>query len=293
MRSSMAKDKYSAVWVSHSSICDFLRCPRLYYLNNVYKDPQTGHKIKVSSPPLSLGQAVHEVIESLSVLPVEDRFRQSLITTYDEVWKKVSGSRGGFADEEVEASYKERGKVMLQRVMEHPGPLKNLAVKINMDLPYYWLSEEDNIILCGKIDWLEYMQETDSVHIIDFKTGKTDEDGDSLQLPIYYLITSNCQKRTVAKASYWYIARNDELTTVELPDMQEAHERVYKIAKDIKLARQLDRFKCPQGNGCRFCKPLEVIVQGKATFVGVDDFGQDTYILGTEALDPSLDSVVH
>lgn len=289
----MPKDKYSAVWVSHSSIGDFLRCPRSYYLNNVYKDPQTGHKIKVSSPPLSLGQAVHEVIESLSVLPVEDRFRESLLTKYEEAWKKISGSLGGFSDPDVESTYKERGKVMLQRVMEHPGPLKNLAVKITMDLPYYWLSEEDNIILCGKIDWLEYMPDSDSVHIIDFKTGKNDEDGDSLQLPIYYLITSNCQKRTVAKASYWYIARNDEPTPVELPDSQEAYERVYKIAKEMKLARQLDRFKCPQGNGCRFCKPLEAIVQGKAMFVGVDEYGQDSYTVDAELAESSVDSIVH
>ncbi|QQS44706.1 PD-(D/E)XK nuclease family protein [Candidatus Roizmanbacteria bacterium] len=92
------------------------------------------------------------------------------------------------------------------------------AVKIKEDLPHYWLSEEDNIILCGKIDWLEYLPETDSVHIIDFKTSKYDEDGDSLQLPIYYLLVTNTQKREVSKASYWYLERNDDLTEKELPD---------------------------------------------------------------------------
>ena len=61
-------DKYTAYWVSHSSINDFLKCPRAYFLKNVYKDPKTGRKIKLISPPLALGQAVHEVVESLSVL---------------------------------------------------------------------------------------------------------------------------------------------------------------------------------------------------------------------------------
>jgi len=44
-------------------------------LRNVYKDPATGHKITVVTPPLSLGTAVHEVIEGLSVLSVEERLK--------------------------------------------------------------------------------------------------------------------------------------------------------------------------------------------------------------------------
>jgi len=46
------------------------------------------------------------------------------------------------------------------------------------------------------VDWLEYKEETDSVRIIDFKTGKFDEDPDSLQLPIYYLLATHTQTKT-------------------------------------------------------------------------------------------------
>ena len=93
----MAPDKYTAVWVSHSSIADFLTCPRAYYLKNVYKDPATGHKVQVIGPPLALGSAVHEVIESLSVLTVKDRFRESLLPKFDLAWAaKYGGKRGGF-----------------------------------------------------------------------------------------------------------------------------------------------------------------------------------------------------
>jgi ATP-dependent helicase/DNAse subunit B len=62
------------------------------------------------------------------------------------------------------------------------------------DLPHYWLSEDDGIILCGKIDWLQYLPDTDSVHIVDFKTSKNKEKANSLQLPIYLLLVSNTQK---------------------------------------------------------------------------------------------------
>ena len=142
----MAKDKYSAVWVSHSSISDFLRCPRAYYLRNVYKDPKTGHKITHMQPPLALGQAVHEVVESLSVLPVDLRFDVSLVKRFDVAWEKVAGKLGGFADKDEEQTYKARGIEMLKRLKKNPVPILKKAVKIQQELPYYWLSDEDNII---------------------------------------------------------------------------------------------------------------------------------------------------
>ncbi len=275
----MAKDKYSAVWVSHTSISDFLKCPRAYYLNNIYRNPDTGNKIQIMSPPLALGQVVHQVLESLSVLPTEERLQRSLIDRFHKVWPKVSGKKGGFFDETTERRYKERGEEMLRNVMEHPGPIKNLAVKIQEDLPYYWLSEEDNIILCGKIDWLEYLPEEDAVHIVDFKTGRKKENNESLQLPIYYLLVHNVQKRKVAKASYWYLRSDQEPTEKELPDLEEAKEKVLKVAKKMKLARQLEHFKCPEGEGgCPICNPLEEVAAGKAELVGTNDFGQDIFV---------------
>jgi len=281
----MVNDKYTAVWVSHSSISDWLTCPRAYFLKNVYKDPKTGHKISLMSPPLALGSAVHEVIEGLSVLPTDKRFDESLVAKFDKVWERFSGKKGGFSGSDDESRYKERGKEMLRNVMKNPGPLKNLAVKIQMDLPHYWLSEEDNIILCGKIDWLEYLKEEDMVHIIDFKTGKKTDQKESLQLPIYYLLVSNTQQREVKKASYWHVALADKPVEQKLPDIDEAREKILKIAKEIKLARQLERFVCPS-DGCRSCKQMEMIINGEGELVGVDDIRRDVYIL------PSASSAV-
>jgi ATP-dependent helicase/DNAse subunit B len=278
----MAKDKYSAVWVSHSRIADWLACPRAYYLKHEHRDPKSGNKITLMSPPLALGQAVHEVIESLSVLPVEKRFEKSLIEKLEEAWQKIQGKKGGFADKATEARYKEKAKKMLRRVGKKPGPLKRKALKIGMDpLPHYWLSEEDNIILCGKVDWLEYLADKNKIHIIDFKTGKKKEADDSLQLAIYHLLVSNCQKRKVDKASYWYIERADEPTEQKIKDLKKAEKKILKLAKEIKLAKQLDRFKCKHG-GCRRCDPWEAVVKGEAELVGIDSRGNDLYILSQD-----------
>lgn len=275
----MAKDKYTATWVSHTSIRDFLECPRAYYLKNVYRQSKNGHKIKLMSPPLALGQAVHEVIESLSVLAVNKRFEEPLMNKFERSWQKISGKKGGFLNPDIEEKYKNRGKAMLKRVTDNPGPLNQLAVKIKMDLPYYWLSEKDNLILCGKIDWLEYLPDLDGIHIIDFKTSKNEEDEDSLQLPIYHLLVHYCQKRHVHKASYWYLEHSSKLTEKKLPDIKTAQEKLLKIAKQIKLARQLELFKCKHQSGCRACRPLERIIHGEGQLVGVNEYRQDVYIL--------------
>ncbi|MEX0895513.1 MAG: PD-(D/E)XK nuclease family protein [Patescibacteria group bacterium] len=283
-------DMYTATWVSHSSIADFLRCPRAYFLNNIYKDPQTGHKIQLMSPALALGQAVHEALESLSVLPVASRFDIPLADRFEKSWKKISGERGGFTSESQEAEYKHRGSQMIARVAKNPGPLERLAVKIKTDLPKYFLSEEENIMLCGKVDWLEYLLKEDAVHIIDFKTGKREEADDSLQLPIYHLLVHNTQERKVARASYWYLHHSDELTEKELPDLVEAHEKVLTIAKKIKTQKKLQVFTCPNGDsGCRSCTPLEQIVAGEATFVGESNYRQDVYILKESRSDSGSD----
>jgi ATP-dependent helicase/DNAse subunit B len=276
----MKPDKYSAVWVSHSSISDFLKCPRSYYLRNIYKDPKTGHKMTIMNPPLALGQAVHEVIESLAVLPVEERLKISLVKRLDPSWLKVTGKRGGFRNYSIETQYRDRAVQMLINLQEDPGPLLKKAIKIksNMGLPNYWLSEKEGIILCGKIDWLSYDDETDSVHIIDFKTGKNEEKEESLQLPIYLLLATNTQTKKVAGVSYWYLDRDDGIVEKKLPNIKDSYKKVLEIAEEIKKARVKDNFVCSKG-GCNACRPYERILKGDGEIVGVSETRQDIYIL--------------
>jgi len=276
----MKPDKYSAVWVSHSSISDFLKCPRSYYLRNVYKNSKTGHKMTVMSPPLALGQAVHEVIESLAVLPVEERLKISLVKRLDFPWLKVTGKRGGFKNYSIETEYRERAIQMLINLQEDPGPLlkKAIRIKSDMGLPHYWLNGKEGIILCGKIDWLSYDDETDSVHIIDFKTGKNEEKEDSLQLPIYLLLATNTQTKKVTGVSYWYLDRDDGLVEKKLPNIKDSYKKIFEIAKEIKKVRAKNDFVCPKG-GCNACRPYERILKGEAEMVGVSETRQDIYIL--------------
>lgn len=275
-------DKYNAVWVSHSSIADFLKCPRLYYLHNVYKN-EAGRKINITSPALSLGIAVHETLEGLSKYKAEERFLRPLEEAFKENWQKISGKIGGFKSDHEENEAKTRGLSMILNVKANPGPLAKKTVKLqpsdNNMPPNFFLSEEENIILNGKIDWLEYIETDDSVRVIDFKTGKNMEKDDSLQLPIYILLLKNLQKRRVSGAAYWYLDLENGFVEKKLPDLEKAHAQVLEIARKIKTAREGMQFACPNGaKGCFGCRPFEKILKGEAEYIGIGGYGQEMYI---------------
>lgn len=273
------KDKYSALWLSYSSISDYLKCPRLYFLKNVHRNPKTWHKIAIISPQLTLGQVIHDVLDKISIYPKDERLKIPLTDIFDGFWQKILGKPGGFKNIQEETEIREKGLLMIGRINGHPGPLLRPAIKLKDSLPKIWLSEEDNIILCGKIDWLEYQPETDSVRIIDFKTGKFEEDPDSLQLQIYYILVEQLQNRIVAQVSFWYLDKDDEPVDGILPDATTALTRINEIAKKIYLARKLEHYKCTKKEGCLFCTPYEKVVRGEAELVGTNDRNVDVYII--------------
>ncbi len=289
-------DKYTAVWVSHSSMGDFLKCPRLYYLHNMYKDKKTGHKITIVNPHMALGVAVHEVLESLGDYPAHERMKQDLRADFEEAWKKVSGKLGGFITDTEEQEFKERGIKMLENVQKDPKFLINKRIKLPRETmnPNFFLSEDHNIILNGLVDWIEYLPD-DTLHIIDFKTGKKEESDSSLQLPIYLLLCNALQKRKVTKASYWYL-ESGNVVEKELPDAETAYRDVMDVALKVKEARKLAKrdgedkvFICPKGaydpitkeGGCFNCIPYEKILTGDESveFVGTGGFNQDMYMV--------------
>ncbi len=275
----MALSKTFPLWLSHTSIGDFLSCPRAYYLRHMYKDPKTKNKINIVNPYLALGNAVHDVLESLSTLKAEERMQQPLMELFEKEWEKFHGELGGFRSDAEEDEFKSRGKLMIQRVIDNPGIFLNKAIKLKSPdtlPPRFCISPEENIILCGKVDWLEYFPEDDSVHIIDFKTGTHSEREDSLQLPIYALLVKNCQKRDIKKISYWYLERDNIPLEMTLPDIGEAHTRIIQIAKQVKEFRLSGEYNCKR-HGCFSCSPLQDIVDGKAHFVRTSGY-QDIYV---------------
>ncbi len=262
----------------------------------MYKSPETGHKVSIVSSHMSLGIAVHEVLEGLAEYPANERMEKDLRAKFEEVWEKVSGRKGGFTSASQEEEFKMRGKEMINNVIKDPKFLPNKCIKLKRDtMPCnFYISEDHNIILNGLVDWIEYLPETDSLHIVDFKTGKHEEKEGSLQLPIYLLLCNALQKRKVTKASYWYL-ESDKMVEAQLPDLATAEKDVLEVAMQVKEARRFAKkdgvekiFVCKNGaynpktgaGGCHGCRPYERILLSDPSmeFVGVGGFSQDMYL---------------
>ncbi len=287
----MTYDPYTAVWLSHSSINDFLACKRLYYLKNMFKDPFSKKRINIVSPYLSLGVAIHNVLEPLKNIESSKRenyIKSNLLTDYKKSFENFHNKKGGFKNEEEEKKFYERGIKMIEKIIKDPKILINKVVPEkyfwNRDLhngfnPHYPIDIENNLILNGAIDWIEYLEKENAIRIVDFKTGRNDESEDSFQLPIYYLLITTLdekKKYKVNEVAYWYldhenkkeVSEHNEFQIIKIDegkieDIEFAKEKIIQIGKDIKAFKVGNDFKCNnervKGEGCKHCQQFEKI----------------------------------
>ncbi len=289
-------NKFTAIWLSHSSVSDFLKCPRLYYLHNLWKN-ESGKKVNIVSPYMSLGSAVHQVLEPLANLKTEDRFNKNLLERFNEIWVKYAGKNGGFETIEQEEDFKKRGEKMLQNVLDNKtskNPICQKTVKFYSGdfIPNIYLSEKENIILCGLVDWVEYLPETDSLKVIDFKTGKNEENEDSYQLPIYKILVENLQnKRKVTAAAYWYLDRDKCPKDIEIfdEDIEEIKKKILEVGIEIKKRKPTLDFECKYKEegmeNCKYCNDFELIFNSEnipnqnVVYLGEGEYKQDLYFI--------------
>lgn len=269
-------NKYKAVWVSYSSISDYLHCPRSYFLKNVYKTPDTNKKIELTAPALSLGKAVHNTLEPLADIPAAIRLNDDLISLYENNMDKYKGKYGGFTSDAEFESYKADGADMIKNALNKPELLLKTTYTPDNDLVHSWLSKKDEIIICGKIDWINEIDNS-ALEVIDFKTSKREEEND-LQLKIYALLLYLLNTSSVNSLYYWYL-RLDKIAHPEsLPDLKKAKDEILDIAKKIKRSRENNDMVCPR-DGCFYCENFERIVDGDAEMVGLGEYNRQIYYL--------------
>ncbi len=317
------QDKYKAIWMSHSSMGDWEKCHRLYYLHNIYKN-KDNKKINITSPYMSLGIAVHNVVEALKTLKSEDRKKiledkneftgeEKLIENFNIEWEKYVGKVGGFKSEEERNEFKSRGVAMLENVIRDPKMLlnKTISTRSYYDgdmLPNYYISEAENIILCGNVDWIEYMDPDEvnkngSLKVIDFKTGKNEEKENSPQLFVYkFLIEKLGCKWPVTAGAYWYFENGSviEKNILDNEFIKNLEEKIIKTGVEIRDMRYewssnarfgragwlekkdfANNFLCTSTSQFCDCKKYELIINNDPSveYVGVDMYGKDSYFI--------------
>lgn len=266
------------IFLSYTSLKDFLNCPRAYFLKNVYRDSKTGNRILIASPYMSLGSVVHDTLKwildmggQVTERGAEEKFRN--------FWLKFRGKKGGFESREDEATFGKRGLNMLDNFLKNFGSLEKSAP--GMVFPKYYLP--DNLVLIGNIDFLGE-REDGSLHVVDFKTGVNDEK-DPLQLYIYAILAEANLQKEVTAASYWYLDRDDAPRPIVLDPLEPQLEWLKGKAKELKKAIEKGEWICikndaPSGASCRDCRDYQAILDGKGEFQFTDQkFKKDIYFL--------------
>lgn len=254
------------IYLSYTSLKDFLSCPRAYYLKNIYRDPKTGFRIQIISPYLVLGSTVHDAIKWYLDMQGQVTDEQ-LIQKFRNFWLKYRGKRGGFSSLEEEATFGKRGLKMLDNFLKNAKQLQKSAP--NITFPKYNLVE--NVVMIGNFDFIG--DNGESLDIVDFKTGANDEE-DTLQLYIYSILAEANFGKPVKKASFWYLDRDDKPKEIVLDPLEPKLDWLKEKGLELKKAVEENNWVCIKSpepaEGCRDCKDYSSIIEGKGEFQFTD-----------------------
>lgn len=287
MLTSNSKGFVKNAYLSHSSLKDFLNCPRAYYLKNLYKDPDTGHKLQIASPYLTLGIAIHETIDWFCKQDPKPT-QEETIKQFRHCWRNYRLKRGGFKNLEEEAVFGKRGLEMLPNFYQHYLELDPYVPAVRF--PKYNLLED--VILTGNMDYVGHRPDG-SFSVVDFKTGAKDEMS-QLQLNIYAILTEANMGQEVTQASFWYLDRDDLPKPAVLDPVAQTLDWLIEAAKEVKAAVLANHWVCKKHPGlCKDCRNYQLLIDKKAEFLFSDfKFKKDFYFLKAEPKVPEDEASV-
>lgn len=265
----------SPIFLSYTSLNDFLRCKRAYYLKNVYRDPKTAFRLQIVSPQLTLGSTVHDAIRWYFEQPQQPshnrRFQDSseayeqLVGQFKKLWQRFRLKRGGFISLEEEATFGKRGLEMLKNFLVNAHQLDRLAPLRRF--PKYGLLEE--VILTGNTDHVG-IREDGSLRVVDFKTGVHDEDN-PLQLHIYALLSESSYRRRVSSVAFWYLDREQAPREAAIDDLKKTADWLKQKAEEVKQAHQESSWICVKSpEVCTDCAAYSALLDGAGEFMFTD-----------------------
>jgi len=262
------KIDYAKIY-SPSKLGMFTQCPKLfhfYYLDPVYS--QTKYELKRLPHNIwsfhTLGKAVHNAITLFYYLLPRQRTEKGLLEQLKETWisevqwnkKPPLGKWGGFKTTEEERNSYRQAILMLKNFIKiaeiEPEieylPTKNFKRSIS-DYTDLVTPLDENFDISGKFDLIA-RDNDDSLHIVDFKTGKK-EDEDHFQLRFYKLLAEEKFKKPVRKASFYFLKTGNKK---EFDLEKEKKEKIREeILGKINQIKKIEDFKTRPSKLCQFC----------------------------------------
>jgi len=261
------KVDYSKIY-SVSKLGMFFECPKSYHFH--YLDPVYSRmKSELKSRPENiwkfhtLGKAVHNAITIFYHSPpeqrTEERLKEYLKGTWQSevMWNKKPPLEkwGGFETiEEERDSYREAilmlknffGIAELEPEIEYL-PTRDLRRSMDDYLNLITPLNQD-FDISGKFDLITRVND-DSLHIVDFKTGKRKDD--DFQLRFYKVLAEENFKKPVKKASYYFLKLGNKREF----DLEEGETESIKeeILRKINQIKATDSFKPKPSKLCKYC----------------------------------------
>lgn len=216
------------------------------YLANEYKQPK---------PYLTMGAHVHNALKDFyEVYTPEQRNYELLEQLLRKRWTE---NRNGFADRDDEARWGVKALNML-RLFAHR---MDVTITPSMLEDYYDMEVSPDLKLIGRIDRADLLEDN-TLHVIDYKTGKYDADEvNELQLILYAAIVGANEKYDVSRASYLYLPtwewHSIEITEERIREaVQEVEKQVQTIEGEKQFAPQINKY-------CKNCDFLEICPEKK------------------------------
>ncbi len=224
----------------------FELCPQQYkfcYIDDLAKD------YKTAKPYLTMGAHVHNALHDFyDKLKPEERTWPNLEHLLRKRWME---NRQGFSGVDDEKKWGLQALKMLKLYIH-----KNDVTKTPISLEdYYDADLTPDVKILGRIDRVD--QEGESLHVIDYKTGKFDKDDVSeIQLKLYAMIMSANLKQPITKASYLYL-KTDEWYTIDI-DQDEFPLIGETILEQIEKIKAEKEFLPCLNKYCKNCDFLEI-----------------------------------
>ncbi len=250
---------------SFSQIRSFLVCPYQYKMVYLLNVPMKG------SPQFSFGSSIHSTLQkfyqriqeinslkqhSLFGLPLDDAVKSNIrvpsldefLMIYDTSW--ISD---WYHDKRQREAYYKKGKKMLETF--YTAQEERWTVPVLIEGGFRIRIGDDTVT--GRIDRVDRL-DTETLHIIDYKTGQSKEDvkgDDKDQLLLYQLAITQLPKYKAigppSKLTYYYLDNNTQAsflgTDEELCGLQE------KIRKTIETIHTTDFSSITRAEACGRC----------------------------------------
>lgn len=254
---------------SYSKIELFKKCPKQYFFN--YLDPVIAPIKKQYLKPRDYktkGQAVHGAITLFYHLPIEERNFKNLKNLLLQAWfSEVDPSKepplsflGGFKNIEHERKTYQDCLILLKNFYELKDIKPSFFLLPSKDIKYSFDDYKElikplnnEISISGKFDRVDKL-ENGNLRIIDFKTGKNNQNYD--QLEFYKLLAELNFNRKVEKVSFYYLT-NKKIKSFDVSNVN-LDEIKNKVLRKIDIIKRTKEFLPNPTKLCNHCDFQEI-----------------------------------